>query len=220
MANDLDEMTGSTIAEGHDVNVIAKQIPVKVGPGTTVFEVLMWILIIPGLILLILKIRAGNHLRALQQRINTNASQIDNFLEQRVVILKNAARLLEKAIDLDKDTMTKIAAYRAGGMNNDAERNDVAASIDNVARKMNIAFERYPDLKAHNEIADVLQQNNYLQREITAARTLYNDSIQQWNADINAWPVKMMVAAKNGYTTRIPFITSQEIKEEARGTFF
>ena len=30
----------------------------------------------------------------------------------------------------------------------------------------------------------------------------------------------MIVAAKAGYTTRIPFSTSAEIKEKARGTFF
>ena len=32
--------------------------------------------------------------------------------------------------------------------------------------------------------------------------------------------VYKIVAARNGYTTRIPFATSQAIKKEARGTFF
>ncbi len=44
----------------------------------------------------------------------------------------------------------------------------------------------------------------------------YNDC----NKDIYAWPTKMIVAAKNGYTTRIPFIPSKEIKQQARGVFF
>ena len=30
----------------------------------------------------------------------------------------------------------------------------------------------------------------------------------------------MIVAAKNGYTTRIPFIASKEVKEKAREVFF
>lgn len=38
--------------------------------------------------------------------------------------------------------------------------------------------------------------------------------------DIFAWPTKKIVAAKNGYTTRIPFIASKEIKEQAKGVFF
>ncbi len=222
MANQLDELTGPVLEQGRDVNVIAKQIPIKVGVGSTIFEIMLWICgIIPGVIFLILKIKAQNYFRQLEQKIQHDASQIDNYLEQRVVILSNAAKLLDKAIDLDKDTLTQIAAYRGGANpDNDALRNEIATKVDNVAAKINVAFENYPDLKAHNEIADCLQQNSYLQREITAARELYNDSVNAWNRDVNAWPVKMIVAARAGYTTRIPFSATKEIKEKAREVFF
>ena len=92
--------------------------------------------------------------------------------------------------------------------------------MENIARSVRVAVENYPDLAAHREIADAMQQNMYLQREITAARELYNDTVDQWNRDIFAWPTKKIVAAKNGYTTRIPFIASKEIKEQARAVFF
>ena len=80
--------------------------------------------------------------------------------------------------------------------------------------------EAYPELKAHNAIADAMQQNNYLQREITAARTVYNSRVTQWNTEIFSWPTKMIVAARQGYTTRIPFAASKEVKEAARSKFF
>ena len=221
MGNQLDEMTGPTLEQGRDVNVIAKQIPVKVGWGSKFFEVMLWVLgIIPGVIFLFMKISAGNYLRQLEQRIQHDASQIDNYLEQRVMILSNAAKLLDKAIDLDKETMTQIAAYRGGANNSDEQRNEIATKMESIGNKINLAFENYPDLKAHNEIADCLQQNAYLQKEITAAREVYNDTVNAWNRDINAWPTKMIVAAKQGYTTRIPFATTSEIKQQARGVFF
>ena len=221
MANELDELNGPVNGQGRDVNVIEKQIPVKTGVGSVIFEVLLWILgIIPGIVFLFMKIKAGNYLSQLQQKIQHDASQIDNYLEQRVVILQNCARLLDKAIDLDKTTMTQIAAYRSGASGNDDVRNDIAQKIDNVGRSINVAFENYPDLKAHAEIADAMQQNAYLQKEITAAREVYNDTVNVWNRDIYAWPTKMIVASKRGYTTRIPFSTSAEVKEQARGVFF
>jgi LemA protein len=65
-----------------------------------------------------------------------------------------------------------------------------------------------------------MQQNSYLQREITAAREVYNDTILQWNQDLFAWPTKMIVASSAKLTTRIPFIASKETKEKARSTFF
>lgn len=221
MANELDETVDPVRAEGRDVAVIEKPLPVKVGVGSRVFEVLLWVLgIFPGLIFLFVKIKAGNYLSQLQQKIQHDASQIDNYLEQRVVILQNAARLLDKAVDLDKTTMTEIAAYRSGSALADGARNDIAQKIDSVGRRIDIAFENYPDLKAHAAIADAMQQNAYLQKEITAAREVYNDTVNAWNRDIYAWPAKMIVAARRGYTTRIPFSASAEVKEQARGVFF
>ena len=222
MANELDELTGPVNQQGRDVAVIEKQLPIKVGVGSTIFQIILWILgIIPGIVFLFMKIKAGNYLSQLQQKLQHDASQIDNYLEQRVVILQNCARLLDKAIDLDKTTMTQIAAYRSGHRPaDDGARNEVARQIDSVGRSINVAFENYPDLKAHAEIADAMQQNAYLQKEITAARELYNDTVNVWNRDIYAWPTKMIVAAKRGYTTRIPFTASAEVKQQAREIFF
>ena len=221
MANMLDELDESTVREeGLDTRVIAKKIPVKVGVGSTIFEILLWVLlIIPGVVFLFMKIKAKNYFMQLEQKIQHNASQIDNYLEQRVMVLQNCARLLDKAIDLDKSTFENIAKYRSGNISDEA-RNELSGKLDNISNSVNIAFENYPELKAHKEIADAMQQNIYLQREITAARELYNDTVNTWNRDIFAWPTKMIVAAKEGYTTRIPFIASKEIKEKAKDVFF
>ena len=221
MANQLDELNPEVRDEGVDTNVIAKKIPAEVGAGSKVFEILLWVCgIIPGLIFLFMKINAQKHFDQLQQKIQRNASQIDNYLEQRVMVLQNCARLLDKAIDLDKSTFENIAKYRSGNADDDDARNEVGGQIENISRNINVAVESYPELAAHKEIADAMQQNMYLQREITAARELYNDTINEWNKDIFAWPTKKIVAAKNGYTTRIPFAASKEVKEQARAVFF
>ena len=220
MANELDEMTGPVNAAGRDINVIEKQLPVKTGFGSVLFEIALWLLgILPGLIFLFMKVNAANYFRQLQQKIQADASQIDNYLEQRVQILQNVAPLLEKAIDLDKDVMKSVAAFRCG-VNPDADRNEVSRQLDGAFARLFPQVEAYPELKAHAAIADAMQQNSYLQKEITAARTLYNDTVNQWNTDIYAWPTKMIVAAKAGYTTRIPFTASAEVKAKAREVFF
>lgn len=220
MPNQLDELTGPVNEQGRDVNVISKQIKVEVGVGSTIFEIILWILgIIPGLIFLFMKIKAAQYLRQLEQKIQHDASQIDNYLEQRVVILTNLAKLVEKAIDLDKTTFTQIALNRSGRLT-DETRNELSGQVDTLNRNINLTFENYPDLKAHQEIADAIQQNAYLQKEITAAREVYNDSVVTWNKEIQVWPTKMIVAAKQGYTTRIPFSTTAEIKQKAREVLF
>ena len=165
MANELDEMTGPVNEAGRDVNVIEKQLPVKVGVGSTIFQVVLCLFIIPIPFVLLARVNAGKKLSQLQQKIQQAASQVDNYMEQRVVILQNAAKLVEKGIDLDKSTFTEIAKLRAGGAESFTEQNK---AIEEVSRKINVAFENYPDLKAHQELADAMQQNSYTQREIFA----------------------------------------------------
>ena len=220
MANELDETTGPVNDAGRDIHVIEKQLPVTVGFGSTLFEIALWCLgILPGLVFLFMKIGAKNYFQQLQQKIQADASTIDNYLEQRVQILQNLARLVEKAVDLDKDVMKAVAAFR-GGRLPDGARNAVAREIDGCFGRLFPQVEAYPDLKAHASIAEAIQQNAYLQKEITAARELYNDTVAQWNTDVFSWPTKQIVAARAGYTTRIPFTASAEVRQQARGTFF
>ena len=221
MGNGLNELQ-DPISQGRDINVINKQLPVKVGVGSTIFVILLWVLgVIPGVIFLFRSIAAKNYFKQLEQRLQKDASQIDNFMEQRVMILQNAASLLKTAMNFEEGTLTKIAQYR-GGVNPDSDtaRNEQINNIEHVSRQINVAIEAYPNLESIKVVRDAMQQNSYLQKEITAAREVYNDTIMRWNNDVNIWPVKQIVAAKAKYTTRIPFATTQEIKQQARGNFF
>lgn len=216
MANELDETTAPVNEAGRDVHVIEKQISPKTGAGSTIFVVVLFLLgIIPGLIFLLVYQNSKAYLSKLQQKVNHDASQIDNYLEQRVQILKNTAKLLDKAIDLDKNTFTEIAKLRSGH-----DMNAEAKAIEEVNKQINVALENYPNLKAHQELEDAMQQNAYLQKEITAAREAYNDTVLEWNGAIFAWPTKKMIASKAGYTTRIPFSIDVTTRQQARGTFF
>lgn len=250
MANLLDEVTGPVDNNGRDVRVINKQIPVTIGVGSVIFEIALWAVLpilvliymcvegaatvpnpvlvtivgcllgtLPGIMFIFMKVSAKNYFQQLEQRIQAEASNIDNFLEQRVQILQNVAPLVEKAVDLDKDVMKSVAALRSGTIT-EANRSEINQQVNTAFGRLFPQVEAYPELKAHNTIADAMQQNNYLQREITAARTVYNSRVTQWNTSIFEWPTKMIVAARQGYTTRIPFNVSEETRQQARSKFF
>lgn len=249
MANLLDETTGPVNQNGREIHVINRQLPVTTGFGSVLFEIALWVLIpvcvlgyvllckdtianpvqvavigclagmLPGVIFIFMKIKAHNYFQQLEQRIQAEASNIDNFLEQRVQILQNVVGIVDRAIDLDKDVMKSVAALRGGSVNGE-NREEVNAQVNMAFGRLFPQVEAYPELRAHEAIADAMQQNSYLQREITAARTVYNNRVTQWNTDIFAWPTKMIVAAKQGYTTRIPFSISEEVRQTAQGKFF
>ncbi|WP_300391030.1 LemA family protein, partial [Fusobacterium sp.] len=217
MANMLNEMDEEIREQGRDVNVIAKQIQVEKDSS---IQVLIWVLYLLGLGLIVFGVmskiyyaipvgiiipvivysnlkKQESYFNQLEQRVQQSASQIDNYLEQRVVVLQNTAKLVEKAIDLDKSVFADIAKFRSGNIK-DMDRNEVQGQLDRVYKGLNIAVENYPDLKSHGELRDAMQQNIYLQREITAAREVYNDNIGVWNREIFEWPFKKYVAANKG----------------------
>lgn len=245
--NELNNSGAPSAPEGRDVNVDTTEIRAQVGVGERVFEIALWTAgpiigliallagavsiagglgimalgTLPGLIFMFMKKGALEYFRKLQQKIQAHASEIGNFEQQRVVILQNLVPLVAKAVDLDKDVMKSVAAFR-GGANPTAGANpgQVHSQLDGIFGRINVAFEAYPQLQAHAQIADAMRQNSYLQKEITAAMTLYNDAVQMWNQDIFAWPTKIIVAARQGYTTKIPFVVSAQMRSAARGTFF
>ena len=241
MGNELDEVSGPVDPLGRDINVIDKQIKVAIQPGTMIFEkailfggvpvaagigfatlptvgaALAFSLlgVLPALIFQWRKVKARAYLQKLQQKVQADASLIDNYLEQRVIILKNLAALLSRSIELDKDVMTSVAALRSG-----IDPNQTSTAVESATAQLRLTLENYPNLKSQDNIAEAIRQNSYLQKEITAARTLYNDTVTRWNQDIFDWPVKQIVSAREGYTTRIPFTASADTKAAARDTFF
>ena len=158
MANLLDEVTGVVNENGRDIHVIDRQIPVQIGFGSVLFEIALWVVIpvfvlmyvfimgntlespelvagvgclvgiLPGVIFIFMKISAKNYFQQLEQRIQAEASNIDNFLEQRVQVLQNVVGLVERAIELDKDVMKSVAALR-GGTINAGNRNEVNQQV-------------------------------------------------------------------------------------------
>ena len=158
------------------------------------------------------KKQAEAYFASLMQKVNSAASQIDNYIKQRGVILGNLFQLTKDAIKLDKEVMSSVAAYRGGVSPDGGNRNEVASAIDNGFRALLPQIEAYPDLKAHSAIAQAMQENTLLEKEVTATRTLYNDLVFQWNRDVFQWPIKRMVAAKMHLKTLIPFALSAEDK--------
>ena len=90
MANLLDELTGPVNEQGQDVNVINRQLPVKIGFGTVLFEIALWVTlpivsllcylllnnpmiligcavgILPGIIFLFMKVNARSYFQQLE----------------------------------------------------------------------------------------------------------------------------------------------------------
>lgn len=178
--------------------IVNTQLAPSLGKGTKVFEIGMWALgIIPGAILASRKSKARNYFTALEQRINTNAAQIDVYLDRRAQILRSCPGF---TADIDP--------LLASGLPREA-RNITSGRIDHAYQLLVEQDKARNGGNISAELASALRADRNVQREITAARTLYNDTVNMWNRDIYQWPAKQMVAVSERLTTRPVFVSSQ-----------
>lgn len=191
----------------------------EVTGGDKAWGVISWfLLIIPGAVYMSQKKQAESYFHKLLARINHDASQIENYLEQRVIILQNLSALINKEIAFERDALAQIASYRNGiqvGMMNEAAR-----LIGQAETQVRDICDQHPELMSNAAIEKAIKENDYLQREITAARECYNDSVNEWNISLFESRAKRVVAAKHKYCTKVPFVTSHEIRSKAREVLF
>lgn len=239
MANEPDKMKNENIKERQETNVIYNQIKVTATSGE---KKVPYIVTLVGIILLVYGICSEDYVagaiglfigiypylamgkisaqfNASEQEIQKAATEIDSCMKQRIIILENLAKLIEKSIDTNEKIPIDTTKYKNGNFT-DKTRNEADLKLNNATRNINALLENNPELKRQKAIQDAIQQNAKLQRKIANARTLYNEAVNTWNREIFEFPLKKIVAAKEGRTTRIPFIANEEIKQKSKEVFF
>ncbi|MBY7704588.1 hypothetical protein JIY74_30775 [Vibrio harveyi] len=63
--------------------------------------------------------------------------------------MKNLASIVSKSVDLDKDVMKSVAAYRSVVVINNDNMSTVATQLDITIRGLNLQIENYFELQAH-----------------------------------------------------------------------
>lgn len=201
---------------------VNSEISPVLGPGAKVFEIALWVLgIVPGAILAWQKAKARSYFATLDQRIKTAAAQIDVYLERRAEILAGAIPLVganallaeQPATGSSSPNMPNLLANPPGIIGNstmpnaNAQRNYTSGQLDRAYQQL--VQQTHQSQSPPPQVISALRANRGVEREITAARTLYNDMVSMWNSDIFLWPAKMMVASEDHLTTRPLFVTSE-----------
>ena len=197
LANPAAPVSGTAISTTPAV-LVNTQLSPTIKNGSKLFEIGMWVLgIVPGIVLQVKKNKARNYFTALDRRINSNAAQIDVYLEQRAQILRNCPGF---TADIDPGL--------ASGLPDEA-RNITNGRIDHAYQTLIERAQAASGGELPPELQRALRADRQVQREITAARSLYNDTVNMWNTDIFMWPAKQMVAADLRLTTRPVFVGSR-----------
>ena len=160
-----------------------------------------------------------NRLVSLQQGVNSQWAQVQNVYQRRADLIPNLVATVSGAANFEKSTLTEITAARAsvGQVKIDpnnapadpaklAEFDRAQGALTSALSRLLVVSERYPDLKASANFAELQAQLEGTENRISVERGRFNDTVQAYNTAIKSFPASF-IAGRYNFTER-PYFTA------------
>ncbi|MDO6856724.1 LemA family protein [Mesomycoplasma ovipneumoniae] len=153
-----------------------------------------------------------NNFMRQQNLINESAGTIEVQLEQRSATLLKLADQVRSYREYEKSILSDITRLRS--LKSNIENAQEIENLNNSLFGRLIAVsENYPELQASKIYQELIEQTSYLERELAAARRLYNSNVNSFNTEIFVFPSSIVASSMN-LTTYPMFSTSNQNRQD------
>src|SRR5258707_2793493 len=173
-----------------------------------------------------------NSLVALRNRFKNAYSQIDVQLKRRYDLIPNLVETAKGYMQHERGTLEAVIAARntAFAANAKAAQNpgDATAMKElagaegvltgTLGRLMAVA-EAYPDLKANQEMMQLMEELTSTENKVAFARQAYNDSVMVYNTARESFPTNLIANTFNFAAAEMFVIEKAEEKEAPKVSF-
>jgi len=140
-----------------------------------------------------------NRLIALIEAVRNNQKQIDIQLDRRYKVFESLINVVKKYMAYEQTTLKEVVALRSQAEQAKAtgdEKSRIMAEnkISDIASKINVVFEQYPDLKANQNCLQLQEEIVNTENKLAYAKQAMNDSIETYNANKKSFFTAMVVA--------------------------
>ena len=164
--------------------------------------VFILILLILGLVVLAIAIAlyfvmTQRKLVSLDELCKNALSQIEVQLNSRFDALIALAKTAAKYAAHESETIIKAVEARGGGGGAAAtpgainQQNDL---LGQLMGRMNVVFERYPELKASELYVNAQQGQKEYEENVRMSRMVYNDTATKMNRMVRQWPSSIVAS--------------------------
>jgi LemA protein len=161
-----------------------------------------------------------NGLVSAQERVNSAWSQVENVYQRRMDLIPNLVETVKGVAEFEKETFTQVAEARASAgkvtlspeLLNDPEAfqrfEQTQGALSSALSRLLVTVERYPELRAQSNFADLQQQLEGTENRIAVERRKFNEVAQDYNTRIRRFPTNI-VASLTGFSAR-PYFAARE----------
>ncbi len=174
------------------------------------------ILLAMGLLVVLWFFGGYNSLVRLRQEVKNAWSQIDVQLKRRHDLIPNLVETVKGYIAHERQTLENVTKARnqavsATGLKDKAEAENF---LTQTLRSLFAVVERYPDLKANQNVLALQEELTSTENRISFARQFYNDQAMRLNTAIESVPTNV-VAGMTGFSKQEFFEIEDTAHREA-----
>ena len=167
-------------------------------------------------IFLLWAIAVYNGLIRLRNRTKEAWSDIDVQLKRRHDLIPNLVNSVKGYMTHEKDLLENITKARSQAMTaqesgNTAELASAESMLGGMLGKLQIAVEAYPDLKANQNVAQLMDELSDTENKIQASRRFYNGQVRDFNTKMEVFPTNMIAGMLK--FTKFEFFEIEDAKE-------
>jgi LemA protein len=141
-----------------------------------------------------------NKLATEKEGIAAEFSQVDADLQRRADLIPNLVETVKGYAKEETQVMESLANARAAMIGAKTPADKIAANdqVSSALGRLMVVAENYPNLKANENFKQLQFTLEGTENRILQARRVYNESVQQYNADLVVFPANI-VAAMSGF---------------------
>ena len=198
--------------------------------GTTL--IVLVLLAVPLFFLLIYVVSSYNRLIDLRNRYKNAFSQIDVQLNRRHDLIPNLVETAKGYMAHERNTLEAVIAARnvaasataraAQQPGNPTAMKELATAenaLTGVLGRLLAVAEAYPDLKANQNMARLMEELSSTENKVAFARQSYNDSVMTYNTARERFPTNVIAGTFNFTAAELFELEKPEQREAPKVSF-
>lgn len=157
-----------------------------------------------------------NGLIRLKNRVQEAWSDIDVQLKRRHDLIPNLVNSVKGYMTHERELLENVTKFRANAMDAQASGDTAAlgsaeSMLGGALGKLQIAVEAYPDLKANQNVMQLMDELSDTENKIQASRRFYNSQTRDFNTKIESFPNNVFAGMLN--FTKFDFFEVEDASE-------
>lgn len=174
---------------------------------------MVYIFIIVIVVALLFVVGIYNGLVTRRNQVENAFAGIDVQLKKRYDLIPNLVEAVKGYMQHEKEVLARVIELRNKSYSTltDEEKNELDNGMQTIANGLRVTVEKYPDLKASENVMMLQRSLNETEEQLAAARRSYNAAVLEYNNSLQTFPSNIF-ANMFGFTRRNFF----EAKAEER----